>query len=230
MKPKELFDTYALNYDEVLNHSLSISGLTKDYFANGRIEWLKDCFTKLNLNPRVMMDYGCGTGSAIPYLAQIIHPAEMIGVDVSEASLAEAKKLYPDPRIRFQLATGYQDADAVDGVYCSCVFHHIPVAERLAAFQYIHRALKPGGIFSLWEHNPWNLATQYIVSQCEFDRDAILLFPAPTRKLLAEAGFEIIATQYLFIFPASLKVLKPLEKYFSSLPLGAQYQILCRKK
>ena len=229
MKPKELFDDYALTYDAVLNDSLSLSGETKDYFANGRITWLLKCLAALNVKPQVVMDYGCGTGSAIPYLAKIIVPDKIVGVDVSEASLTEARKIFPAPRFSFYAASEYENAEVADAVYCSCVFHHIPVPQRLDAFKYIHKSLKPGGVFSLWEHNPWNPATRLIVSQCEFDRDAVLLYPSATKKLLEQAGFEVVDTHYLFIFPAILKIFRPLEKYFSSIPLGAQYQVFCRK-
>jgi hypothetical protein len=42
-------------------------------------------------------------------------------------------------------------------------------------------------------------------------------------------GFEVIQTDFLFIFPRILSRLRPLEPFVAHLPLGAQYQILCRK-
>ena len=42
-------------------------------------------------------------------------------------------------------------------------------------------------------------------------------------------GFRVLRTDYLFIFPASLRVLRPLEAMARRAPLGAQYQVLCAK-
>jgi hypothetical protein len=50
-----------------------------------------------------------------------------------------------------------------------------------------------------------------------------------TRRRLRAAGFQILRTDFLFIFPKSLGALRPLEAMVSRLPLGAQYQVLCRR-
>ena len=47
--------------------------------------------------------------------------------------------------------------------------------------------------------------------------------------LLRRGGFEILRTDFLFIFPRVLGWLRPFELLFSRWPLGAQYQVLCRK-
>ena len=63
-----------------------------------------------------------------------------------------------------------------------------------------------------------------------FDRDAILL-PAPeARQLLLAGGFEIVRIDFQFIFPRMLKWLRGLESQLARWPLGAQYQVLCRKR
>jgi len=46
---------------------------------------------------------------------------------------------------------------------------------------------------------------------------------------MKDAGFEIQATRYLFIFPAILKALRFLEPPLESLPLGTQYVVVGRK-
>jgi hypothetical protein len=40
---------------------------------------------------------------------------------------------------------------------------------------------------------------------------------------------EVIGTDFLFIFPKLLGWLRGLEPWVTRLPLGAQYQVLCRK-
>ena len=62
-----------------------------------------------------------------------------------------------------------------DLVLAICVFHHIPPSERPYVMREIHRILRPGGIVAVFEHNPLNPLTRYVVKQCEFDIDAELL-------------------------------------------------------
>jgi hypothetical protein len=47
--------------------------------------------------------------------------------------------------------------------------------------------------------------------------------------MLARGGFEVRRTDYLFVFPRLLKALRGLEPALARAPLGAQYQVLCRK-
>jgi SAM-dependent methyltransferase len=115
-----------------------------------------------------------------------------------------------------------------DLAYCNGVFHHIAPGQRLEALALIHGALRAGGLFSFWENNPWSPATRYVMSRCAFDRDAILLSPPEARALLRRGGFQIVRTDFRFIFPRALRALRPIEDAVYRLPLGAQYQVLCR--
>jgi SAM-dependent methyltransferase len=112
--------------------------------------------------------------------------------------------------------------------YCNGVFHHIAPGERLEALALIRGALGAGGLFSFWENNPWSPAARYVMSRCAFDRDAILLSPPEARALLRRGGFQILRTDFRFIFPRALRALRPVEDAVYRLPLGAQYQVLCR--
>jgi hypothetical protein len=89
--------------------------------------------------------------------------------------------------------------------------------------------LRAGGYFSLWENNPWSLATRYVMSRCAFDRDAVMLSPPEARTLLRDGGFEILRTDFRFIFPRALRALRKIEDWVNRAPLGTQYQVLCRK-
>jgi hypothetical protein len=68
-----------------------------------------------------------------------------------------------------------------------------------------------------------------VMSRCAFDRDAIMLTPPGSRSLLRGSGFEILRTDFRFIFPRALRALRKVEDFVYRLPLGTQYQILCRK-
>jgi hypothetical protein len=67
------------------------------------------------------------------------------------------------------------------------------------------------------------------MSRIPFDRDAITLTPGEARGLVRANGFDVVRTDFLFIFPPILRWLRGLEPLVARLPLGAQFQILCRK-
>ena len=223
------FDRYAENYDAALAKGISVSGEDKAFFARGRIQFLKALLEPMGFQPRNLMDYGCGTGSATPYLRDTFDIQTLIGVDVSLPSLRIAEQRYRFEGSRFVPVQDYRPQQTLDLAFCNGVLHHIPPAERLECVRYIFDALRPGGLFALWENNPWNPGTRYVMSRCPFDDDAITLTPPEAKRLVAETGFEVLRTDFLFIFPRFLAPLRGLEPKVSRLPLGAQYQVLCRK-
>jgi len=225
----ELFDEYAKSYDVALEAALEVSGEGREYFANGRVGWLAGCLARLQEHPRTALDFGCGDGKTSPLLRQILHVEHVLGVDVSAKSIDSARSQCQDEAIEYATADSFRPDGRIDVAYCNGVFHHIPPPDRLANFRRIHAALRPGGLFGFWENNPWNPATHYVMSQCAFDQDAQMLSPVEARGTLKQAGFEILRTDYLFVFPRSLKVFRGIERAISALPLGTQYQVLCRK-
>lgn len=223
------FDIYADNYDEALALGLSVTGETKDYYAAARVAWLAKRLAARKHAVRTVMDFGCGTGSGVPYLFDGLGAKLVHGVDVSAASLETARATHTRDGATFAMIEE-RIGPTFDLAFCNGVFHHIPPAERHGAAAYVHDALLPGGMFALWENNPWNPGTRYIMSRVPFDRDAIMMSPPKTRRLLRDAGFDIVRTDYLFIFPRALSALRPLERALSPFPLGGQYLVLARKR
>ncbi len=222
------FDAFAESYDADLQRALSTSGEGKEYFARGRIEWQMARLGKLNEHPKSVLDFGCGTGSATPFLRGAGF-VRQFGVDVSEKSIEVARETYPELAGCFHTVSKFKPSGEFDLAYTNGVFHHIPPAERLASARYVWKALRSGGYFAFWEDNPWNPGTLYVMSNCVLDHDAITLTPPESRRLLRSAGFEVVACDFLFIFPRALRWLRFLEPALSSLPLGGQYMALCLK-
>jgi SAM-dependent methyltransferase len=225
----DLFDEYAAAYEEALSNAIAPSGETREFFAEGRVSWVRRCLIACGEKPRGLLDFGCGDGATTPLLLAALQADSAIGIDVSAKSLALARKSHATPQIKFESIEEFQTSGKMDLAYCNGVFHHIAPAHRAEALALVNRALRVGGLFSFWENNPWSLATRYVMSRCAFDRDAILLTPPEARRLLREGGFEILSTDYRFIFPRALRVLRKIEDLVYRLPLGTQYQILCRK-
>ena len=227
------FDVYAEDYDQALAQGLAISGEDKNYFAHGRIRWLSKRLQQMKIKPRSALDFGCGTGSATPFFCELLPIESFMGVDVSARSLQIARELYESrysaQKVSFCLPQQAEPCAKIDLAFCNGVFHHIAPEARAAALDYVFRSIRPGSLFAFWENNPWNPGTRYVMSQCSFDCDAQTIAPPQARGLLRECGFEIVRTDFLFIFPRALAWFRFVEPAVARLPLGTQYMMLARK-
>ena len=224
-----MFDQYAAAYEEALSSALAPSGESREYFAEGRVVWLRRCVAELKESPKTVLDFGCGDGATTPRLLRGLNADSAIGIDVSAKSLELARKRYATQEIHYESVGEYRASESMDLAYCSGVFHHIIPTQRDEALALVRRSLRAGGLFSLWENNPWSLATRYVMSRCAFDRDAILLSPPEARRLLRSGGFEVLRTDFRFIFPRALRAFRKAEDLVYRAPLGAQYHVLGRK-
>jgi len=81
---------------------------------------------------------------------------------------------------------------------------------------------------TIFEHNPVNPVSRYIVATCPFDENAVLI-PAPElARRQRTAGFGRVEVAYTGFFPGPLKALRPLERLMTRIPVGAQYYTLAR--
>ena len=222
------FDKSARSYEALFKPWLKLAGASREYFARTRMEWLASQLRELKVMPQRALDFGCGTGMSMPLLVEILGAKEIVGLDPSEESLAVAR----ESKHPMQLATpdNYVPQGDVDLVFCNGVFHHIPLDERAGAIGYIYRCLRPGGVFALWENNPWNPVHDFAMRHSEIDKNAIPVPPTESRRLVNLERFEIIRTDYLFFFPGYFSWLRPIERLLIKLPVGAQYLVLAQKK
>ncbi|MGO9087861.1 MAG: class I SAM-dependent methyltransferase [Terriglobales bacterium] len=227
MTPAE-FDRFASSYDQDLAKSLAITGEGRDFYARGRIDWTAQCVAGIGCEVQRILDYGCGDGANAPMLAAKFKADQVLGVDISSASIALARQSNYGAGVSFLCADAWTPDGTADLAFCNGVFHHIPPRERHDCLVAIRRALRPGGWFAFWENNPWNLGTRYVMSQCAFDENAIPISPREARKILSDAGFKILRMDSLFYFPRQLRWLRPAERWFRNLPFGGQYLALCQ--
>jgi SAM-dependent methyltransferase len=226
---KAAFDEYAGRYDTALNEGLSLSGESKDYFAKARVRWLAGRLRERGVAPQQVLDFGCGTGDTCPALLHELNAHLVVGVDPSFESILSARQTHADPRLQFEQIGALHPSGRFQVAYCNGVFHHIESEDRPEALRYLRRSLSDGGYFGFCENNPWNPGTRLVMRRIPFDRDAQLLSAPAARTLLARAGFEILSTDFLFLFPRVLAALRPIEARLTRVPAGAQYMILCRK-
>jgi len=184
------FDSYAHTYEHTLDRGLAISGETVTFFARERIAWLGTRLQKFGLVPRTVLDYGCGTGNSTSFFVDILGTTSVIGLDLSAKSLAVARLKNSRLPVQYRLIPEYAPNEAVDLVFCNGVFHHIPVGERAGALGYMSDCVRPDGVVALWENNPWNPGTRYIMRRIPFDRDAVPMTARQARALAIEAHLK----------------------------------------
>jgi SAM-dependent methyltransferase len=224
-----VFDAAAAEYEAQLARGLSLAGEGRDYFARGRVDWVARRLRELGASAGRVLDFGCGDGAAVPLLLGLPGALSAVGVDVSRESLDRAQRTNAGLPASFVELDRFAPAGDFSLAYCNGVFHHIPLDERDRAARAVYDALAPGGLFAFWENNAWNPGTRWVMSRVPFDRDAIPLSPPVARRLLRGAGFEVLRTDFLFVFPHLLRALRVLERALSPLPLGGQFLVLCRR-
>jgi ubiquinone/menaquinone biosynthesis C-methylase UbiE len=97
---------------------------------------------RLERSPRRVLDLGTGTGVAARVLARRFPEAEVIGVDLSQAMIEEARRLVPDDlagRMAFEAA----DASALP--YADGAFDLVVLLNMIPFFEELTRVTAPGG-------------------------------------------------------------------------------------
>lgn len=225
------FDDYAEAYREHVAKALPPGVGEVDAFARVKVWHLIraiDAVFPRNREVQIL-GAGCGIGLTDRYLK--VAYRNITGFDVSPKSVELAARANPELCYRCEPDGVLPFADgSFDVVFAVCVVHHVPPAQWVDFFRQLHRVLKPEGLLAIYEHNPWNPATRWVVSRCEFDRDAVLLSSSKCRALAKEAGFSSPRTRNLLFLPLESPLWCLWERrLFSRLPIGAQYEFTARK-
>jgi SAM-dependent methyltransferase len=219
------FDDYARDYQELIRDPIR-ERFTSDarFFAERKIKVLRDFYRKRGVDTKQVrwLDVGCGQGE----LLSIGHPyfAAAAGCDPSAEMLSRCDGL--DVRRQASETQLPFDSATFDLITAVCVYHHVAIEERVSLTREALRVLRPGGIFAIIEHNPWNPATRLIVSRTPVDANAKLLSARDAMKLLAGAGAKPLGTRFFLYFPQRIyKYLAEVENALTWLPAGGQYSV-----
>lgn len=182
---------------------------------------------------RHYLDFGCGTGDFLYLLStRDVHWA-MFGCDASCGMLDEARKRWPQICLTDNLwhitEPNQIPPNQFDFMTATCVFHHIAPSEWKTYFMALHRGLRPRGRLYIFEHNPINPVTRIMVSRAEIDRDAVLLWPFSTVRILRQIGFKVMKLLFFLYIPPRFLKLTKFERWFSRLPFGGQYMIVAER-
>jgi len=138
---RDLFDTTAASYDRI-NRTFSLGS---GAWYRRRALW------RAGLRPgQTLLDVAIGTGLVAREAVRILgRPADVLGLDLSEGMLREARRTLTVPLVRGRAeALPFGDA-SVDFVSMGYALRH--VADLSVAFAEYHRVLRPGGRLLLLE-------------------------------------------------------------------------------
>ena len=218
------FDEFAADYTQQVDQAVAFSGQAQAFFLDAKARQIEEAIggRRGESLARRALEVGCGTG----LMQQRLRPsiARLWGIDTSLGSLAQAGR--GGHRARLVAADGrhvpFADG-SFDLVFAGCVLHHVQPGGRDALVGEMARLTRPGGLVAIWEHNPWNPLTRRVVARCSFDRDAVLLSLAETKRLLRRAGLSRIWSRFLLFFPWRGRVWQRADRLLAQVPLGAQF-------
>ncbi|MDD3089530.1 MAG: class I SAM-dependent methyltransferase, partial [Candidatus Omnitrophica bacterium] len=121
------------------------------------------------------------------------------------------------------------EKSSFDVVIVANVMHHVVPEKRIVFFRTVKKLLNPDGLVFVFEHNPYNPLTQFVVKRSVLDREASLLTLEEVEKGLTRTGISVILKKYIVFFPRCLKALRCLEPALGTVPMGAQYVCVGRK-
>ncbi|MBK8980936.1 MAG: class I SAM-dependent methyltransferase [Ignavibacteria bacterium] len=217
------FDNYAGRYENVLEKQLDFFGEENSYFAEYKVELVKDTLTQ---PPKKILEFGCGIGRNLKFFSKYFPDSEIYGADISAKSIEIAKSENPD--VKFFLLNDEEikkHSGKFDLVFVSCVFHHIAPSLRTESMKTIYSMMKNEGSAYIFEHNPYNPVTRHIVNTCEWDTDAILLNMKESVELMENSGLKVNEKNYTLFFPAALKFMRFTENFLKKIPMGGQYYV-----
>jgi ubiquinone/menaquinone biosynthesis C-methylase UbiE len=225
------FDRFADEYYSLHAKNIAVTGEAPDFFSEYKIAALAEHAHARGIALHKIVDFGSGIGNSIPWFRQFFPGAAVVCADVSPRSMELARTRYPGDeahllveRDRVPLPDASQDA-----VFSACVFHHIPHAEHPLWLQECYRICRPGGLLTVFEHNPMNPLTVRAVNTCPFDVNAHLVSANRLRGRIMDAGWRNVEVQYCIFFPRALARLRVLERYMRKVMFGAQYCVVATR-
>jgi 2-polyprenyl-3-methyl-5-hydroxy-6-metoxy-1,4-benzoquinol methylase len=219
------FNQYARDYKSLLDRSVQMSGDSAEYFCEYKARYI-DRIVGPRFSGKVL-DFGCGVGLLAARLKQHLPTAAVHGYDPSPESI---RLIPPDVAATGHFSDNLGDFDAdYQLVVLSNVMHHIAQVKREQTIVDIVAHLAPGGKLILFEHNPWNPLTRWVVRHCPFDEGVVLLRPRTVSAYFRRATLTVSRHDFVVFFPKMLSVFRAFEPWLSWLPAGAQYAVVGEK-
>lgn len=154
-------------------------------FAAPRFRPAQDLLMRVAIDaPRTVYDLGCGAGNVTRMLAQRWPGAQVVGVDDSEAMLAQAEREATDIIWKLQGLAEWAPEEPADVIYSNAALHWLP--DHRSLFPRLMAMLAPGGVLAvqmprnfnepshtlIWETlraGPWRSRLEHLVRPSPVD-------------------------------------------------------------
>ena len=229
MTPKPVdFNDAKDRYRQSIEQSIGFAGAGHDHYTRAKADAFKraaaEHFPQLK-NP-LLLDVGCGHGLIHPYLKDAF---SITGTDAADEVLELAKQGNPGVSyLPYDGKTLPFAGGAFDLALAICVMHHVPPPEWISFLTEMKRVVKPGGGVFIFEHNPFNPVTRYVVSRSDLDEGVAMLSAPRLQRLMRSVGLNDTRTEHLLFTPFSSRFCAWLDRALKWCPLGAQYFTLGR--
>lgn len=196
------------------------------FLARCRARWLRRCLDELGERPRHMVMLGRDRGAASSELFGNLLIKSLVTIDVApERSHSGMRSA--DGKATLVHVSDYRASESADLAFAHGVLDHMSEQDRSAAAVLVHRSLTSGGLFAVWQRNPWSPTA--MLNSREANGASDRLTARDTRRLLRGVGFDIIHTTSPLFLPQSLSWCAPLEPLLAPIPIGSEYMVLSRK-
>ena len=167
------------------------------------------------IQPRRILDLGCGTGSTTLMLKQAFPQAEVIGLDLSPYMLVRAEFKARADGLNVQWRHGNAEhtglpGDSFDLVTASLLFHETPPAVSQAILRESFRLLRVGGQVAILDGSQKTLRHLDWLNNI-FEEPYIRAFASGSVDAwMGAAGFEAVQTQDLWLIHQVTSGIKPI--------------------
>ena len=164
-----------------------------------------------------VLDLGSGTGRNDCLIARKIGPeGRILGLDISKQMLTSSRKrCQPYPNVAFReqrIEVPLALEEEFDKVFVSFVLHGFEDTEKLGIVSNAYRALKPGGVFCIFDYNEFDLDRlwfplrwAFVHGECQLASEFLRL---DLKQMLSSQGFvsfqeELFAASHLRLLMAA---------------------------
>jgi len=221
------FNSSKDSYRRTIEEQIAFAGKGHDFYTRVKADHAIGVIARQlpgTQHPDVL-DIGCGHGYIHPMLAAAGY--RVTGVETADEVLELAREDNPDNTYITYIAHDGQHLpfpdETFDVVMAVGVMHHVPPDEWPNFLTEARRVLRPGGLVLIYEHNPLNPMTRYVVANTYIDDDAVLLRHTQLKTLLRCTGFSEVRSRFVLFTPFAASVFRRLDAALGWLPLGAQY-------
>src|SRR5262245_7347576 len=121
-----------------------------------RARWLRRCLDDLGERPRHMVVLGRDRGRDNSELFGSLHIKSLVTIDLARESSRASVLRSADGKATLVHVSDYRASESADLAFAHGVFDHMPELERAAAAVLVSRSLSSGGVFAVWQRNPWS--------------------------------------------------------------------------